>query len=211
MDVISVVIADDHVIFRKGLSTILNEIVSVKVVGEASNGHELMEVLKKISADVVLMDIRMPGMDGIEATKKLTERYPDIHVIALTMHEEIGYFNRMIDAGARGFLLKKTNRDQLEEAILTVAAGQTYFAEEFQITVDPGLIQAASPKIALTDREKEILELICKGHSNPEIGKLLGLSARTIDGHRSRLFEKTGAKNAPSLVMYAIRNRLVRP
>lgn len=110
MDIISVVIADDHVIFRKGLSTILNEIAMVKVVAETSNGNELLEYLKTGTADVVLMDIKMPGMDGVEATRRLGEKYPDISVIALTMHEEIGYFNKMIEAGARGFLLKKLPR-----------------------------------------------------------------------------------------------------
>jgi len=125
MEIISVVIADDHIIFRKGLSTILNEIASVKVVSEASNGYELLDFLKTGSADVILMDIRMPGMDGIEATRKVAEKYPDIEVIALTMHEEIGYFNKMVEAGAKGFLLKKTTQDQLEEALNAVVRVET--------------------------------------------------------------------------------------
>jgi DNA-binding NarL/FixJ family response regulator len=211
MDVISVIVADDHVIFRKGLTTILNEIITVKVVGEASNGHELLDVLKKQPADVVLMDIRMPGMDGIEATRRIMERCPNIGVIALTMHEEIGYFNRMIEAGAKGFLLKKTNKDQLEEAIHAVFNGEPYYAEEFMIHASKSAPPPAPTGLNLTDREKEVLEHICKGLSNAEIAKLLGLSHRTIDGHRSRLFEKTGAKNAANLVMFAVKNGLVNP
>jgi DNA-binding NarL/FixJ family response regulator len=211
MDVISVIVADDHVIFRKGLTTILNEIITVKVVGEASNGHELLDVLKNQPADVVLMDIRMPGMDGIEATRRIMERCPHIRVIALTMHEEIGYFNRMIEAGAKGFLLKKTNKDQLEEAIHAVFNGDPYYAEEFMIHASKSAPPPSQPRLNLTDREKEVLEHICKGLSNAEIAKLLGLSHRTIDGHRSRLFEKTGAKNAANLVMFAVKNGLVNP
>ncbi len=211
MEIISVIIVDDHVIFRKGLATILNEILTIKVVAESSNGHELLDVLKTKRADVILMDIKMPGMDGIEATVKVTEKYPDINIIALTMHEEIGYFNKMIEAGAKGFLLKKTNKDQLEEAINAVFRGENYFAEEFVISLNKSVPASLTANVKISSREKEILEFICKGYSNCEIAKKLGLSQRTIDGHRSRLFEKTGAKNAPNLVLYAIKNGLVKP
>lgn len=211
MEIISVIIADDHVIFRKGLATILNEIPTVKVVGETSNGHELLDLLKTQKADVILMDIKMPGMDGIEATKKVSAKYPATQIIALTMHEEIGYFNKMIEAGAKGFLLKNTNRDQLEAAINTVFEGENYFADEFVISVKKPNPSPALAHINLSARELEILDYICKGFSNPEIAKTLGLSQRTIDGHRSRLFEKTGAKNAPNLVLFAVKNGLVNP
>jgi len=210
VEIISVVIADDHIIFRKGLATILNEISTVKLVAETSNGHELLDFLKSGTTDVILLDIKMPGMDGIEACRRVSEKYPDIKVIALTMHEEIGYFNKMIEAGAKGFLLKKTNQDQLEEAITAVYRGENYFAEEFALSLNSSP-SAYKAKVNLTDREKEVLEYICKGFSNSDISKRLGLSQRTIDGHRARLFEKTGAKNAPNLVMYAIKHGLVKP
>ena len=210
MDIITVIIADDHIIFRKGLLAVLNEISEVKVIGEASNGHELIEILKKQPADVILMDIKMPKMDGIEATMKVRELYPATRVIALTMHEEISYFNRMKEVGASGFLLKKTNQTELKKAILTVFSGGAYFSEEFMGNMEkPPLHHAPRTDIALTQREKEVLELICKGQSNAEISKYLGLSQRTIDGHRAHLLEKTGAKNAPNLVMFAIKNGLV--
>ena len=209
MEIIRVAIADDHVIFRKGLATILNEIASVKVVAETSNGNELLDFLKTGEADVILMDIKMPLMDGIETTRKVTEKYPGIKVIALTMHEEVGYFRRMTEAGAKGFLLKKTNQDQLEEAINAVFRGDYYFAEEYAFSVNHASLSARKINIVLSDREKEILEYICRGYSNGEIAKKLGISQRTIDGHRARLFEKTGAKNAPNLVMFAIKNGLV--
>lgn len=211
MEIISLAIADDHEIFRKGLRIILNELDQVKVMGEAQNGNELLEILKHHAIDLVLMDIRMPVMDGIEATRKIVEKYPQTRVIALTMFEEISYFNQMIEAGADGFLLKKTNKDELELAITTVMIGENYFSEEFINKVNrtqrPG---AKLIDIDLTDREQEVLELICKGMSNAEISKFLGVSARTVDGHRAHLLEKTGAKNSPHLVMFAIKNGLIK-
>ena len=210
MDIVKIIIADDHIIFRKGLRTILNEIDDIKVVTEASNGHELINILKKQDVDVILMDINMPLMDGIEATKKVLAKYPDIKIIALTMHEEIGYFNKMIDAGADGFLLKKTTKDELERAIQRVMEDDTYFSEEFIGNINKySKHKSKTNDIKLSDREVEVLEFICKGYSNTEISKFLGLSSRTIDGHRSKLFEKTGAKNAPNLVMFAIKNGLI--
>jgi DNA-binding NarL/FixJ family response regulator len=211
MEIIRVAIADDHEIFRKGLRIILNEIDELKVIAEAQNGHELFEILKHHEVDVVLMDIRMPVMDGIEATKKLVEKYPKIKIIALTMFEEISYFNQMVEAGANGFLLKKTNKDELYRAILLVMQDETYFSEEFISNVN----KTQKPKsriasIELTEREQEVLDLICKGMSNAEISKYLGLSARTVDGHRAHLLEKTGAKNSPHLVMFAIKNGLIQ-
>ncbi|MEI6851293.1 MAG: response regulator transcription factor [Bacteroidota bacterium] len=211
MEIIRVAIADDHEIFRKGLRIILNEIDELKVIGEAQNGHELFEILKHHEVDVILMDIRMPVMDGIEATKKVVEKYPQIKVIALTMFEEISYFNQMVEAGANGFLLKKTNKDELYRAILQVMQDETYFSEEFISNVN----KTQKPKsrisgIELTEREQEVLDLICKGMSNTEISKFLGLSARTVDGHRAHLLEKTGAKNSPHLVMFAIKNGLIQ-
>jgi len=209
MEIISVVIADDHIIFRKGLRTILNEIADIKVVAEASNGQELLDVLKDNRADIVLMDIKMPVMDGLEATQKVIKKYPGIKVIALTMHEEIGYFNKMIEAGAMGFLLKKTNKDELEIAINTVMANENYFSQEFIANINKHTMSKKTSNISLSEREHEVLELICKGHSNIEIAKLLGISQRTVDAHRGRLFEKTGAKNAPNLVLFAIKNGLI--
>jgi DNA-binding NarL/FixJ family response regulator len=210
MEIAKVIIVDDHVIFRKGLYTILNEIDFVKVVGEASNGNELLELLKKQPADIILMDIKMPVMDGIEATRKVISKYPGMKVIALTMFEEISYFNKMIEAGASGFLLKKTTSEELERAINLVLEDQSYFSEEFISSVNMYLKpRQKDTTITLTDREQEVLELICKGYSNVEIANFLGVSSRTVDGFRARLFEKTGAKNAPNLVMFAIRNGLV--
>ncbi len=210
MEIISVAIADDHVIFRKGLRTILNEIQEVKVVAEASNGQELLDILKENQADIVLMDIKMPVMDGLEATEKILKKYPNIKIIALTMHEEIGYFNKMIEAGAIGFLLKKTNKDELELAIKTVMDNENYFSQEFIASINKHTLPKKVSNIIISEREQEVLDNICKGHSNVEIAKILGISQRTVDAHRARLFEKTGAKNAPNLVLFAVKNGLIK-
>ncbi|HOW26678.1 MAG TPA: response regulator transcription factor [Bacteroidales bacterium] len=211
MDIIKVMIVDDHIIFRKGLRTILNEIDEVKVVAEASNGNELLDLLKKMQTDIIFMDIRMPVMDGIEATKKVTEKYPAIKIIALTMFEEVTYFNEMIEAGAAGFLLKKTTTGELKRAIEAVLNDDTYFSEEFIASATRyQKVKPKDPDVRLSERELEVLDLICMGYSNVEIAKFLGVSQRTVDGHRARLFEKTGAKNAPNLVLYAVKNGLVR-
>jgi len=211
MEIAKVIIVDDHVIFRKGLTTILNEIDFVKVVGEASNGNELLDLLKKQSADVILMDIKMPVMDGVEATRKVSAKYPGIKIIALTMFEEISYFNKMIEAGASGFLLKKTTSEELQKAINLVLSDESYFSDEFMSSVNLYLKpRQTETTVVLTEREQEVLDLICKGFSNVEISSQLGVSTRTVDGFRARLFEKTGAKNAPNLVMFAIKNGLVK-
>jgi DNA-binding NarL/FixJ family response regulator len=155
------------------------------------------------------MDIKMPVMDGIESTRKVLQKYPGMKIIALTMFEEISYFNEMIDAGAFGFLLKKTTTEELTAAITHIQAGETYFSGEFMTTVNKYLKPRPAVPFQLTDREREVLELICKGWSNPEISHYLGISPRTVDGHRARLFEKTGTKNAPHLVMFALKNGLI--
>ncbi len=210
MEIIGVVIVDDHLIFRKGLRIVLNEIPFVKVIAEASDGNELLSILRKNTADIVLMDINMPGMNGIEATQKLKDKYPDTEVIALTMHEEIGYFNKMIEAGAKGFLLKKITKEQLEAAIKAVFYGETFFSEEFVLSAKPNITPTRKNTfIEISEREKDVLKLIAKGYSNQEIAQKLFLSKRTVDGHKARLFEKTGAKNAPNLIMFALKNGLI--
>jgi len=210
MEIIRIIIADDHVIFRKGLRAILNEVSDFKVVAEAANGIELLEVLKNHEAEIILMDIKMPSMDGIQATEVISKLYPSIKIIALTMHEEIGYFNQMIEAGAMGFLLKKTNKDELETAIKAIMDNENYYSQEFISNINKYTVPNKVSNIRLSEREIEVLELICKGYSNIEISKKLDLSQRTIDGHRSRLFEKTGAKNAPNLVLFAVKNGLIK-
>lgn len=156
----------------------------------------------------------MPEMDGIETTKKLVEMCPDIKIVALSMFGEEEYLQSMLDAGAKGFLLKNINPDELEKCIKQVMKGNNYFSDELltvltKMFVSGGNKKDNKPDVKLTKREKEVLELICKGYTNSEIAEKLFLSQRTIDGHRANLLSKVGAKNTVSLVTYAIKNKLV--
>ncbi|MEA3450637.1 MAG: response regulator transcription factor [Bacteroidota bacterium] len=209
MDIFTIIIADDHIIFRKGLRTVLDEIPFIKVIAEVHNGLELLKTMKKQAADVILMDINMPEMNGVEATKKVKVKYPDTAVIALTMHEGIGYFNQMIDAGADAFLLKKTTQEELEKSITAVMNGENYYSKEFVGALNINPPKKKKVDVGLTKREKEILELICKGYSNVNMAKKLNISQKTVDGHRTRLLDKTGAKNSANLVMFALKNNIV--
>jgi DNA-binding NarL/FixJ family response regulator len=209
MEIATVMIADDHIIFRKGLRTVLNDITFIKVIAEVSNGVELLRAMQKEPADIIFMDINMPEMDGVAATLKIKEKYPQTAIIALTMHEGIGYFNRMIEAGADGFLLKKTTKEELEEAIKTVLEGENYYSKEFSSSLNINPVQKKKVDIDFSKREIEILALICKGYSNNEMADELNISRKTVDGHRTRLLEKTGAKNSANLVMFALKNNLV--
>jgi DNA-binding NarL/FixJ family response regulator len=208
--IVKVLIVDDHKIFRTGLEMILNGFDFVKVMGQASNGKEMFRQLKKSEVDLVFMDIKMPEESGIDLSKKLSEKYPDIKIIGLTMYGEVEYFNKMLEASASGFLLKHTQEEELEVAIRTVMNGDYYFSEEFRSNLDHLQNQKPKAKISLTSREIEILELISKGYSNQEIADRLYLSIHTVDGHRRNLISKTGVKNTASLVSYAIKNQLIR-
>jgi DNA-binding NarL/FixJ family response regulator len=210
-DIVSVIIVDDHKIFRTGLELILNNFRNVKVVGQAGDGKQLLNLLKKTQADIVFMDIRMPGMDGIEATHLVAEKYPGVKVIGLTMYSDIEYFNKMLEAGASGYLLKNSQEQELETAIDVVLQGDYYFSEIFRNSLEQRNLFGKKPRanIRLSKREIEILGLIAQGMSNHEIANQLNISAYTVDGHRRNLISKTGVKNSANLVMYAIKNGFI--
>lgn len=193
--------------FRNGLKFILNERDDMEVAGEASNGKEFLELLDFVNPDIVLMDIGMPFMNGIEATRQALERHPALRILVLSMFSESEYYNSMIDMGVKGFVLKNTDNEELYQAILKVLAGGTHFSQELLLSI----IRKKTPenKILLTRREKDVLDLICKGLSNQQIAEKLIISQRTVERHRSNLLAKTDSKNSVSLVVYAIRNRLI--
>jgi DNA-binding NarL/FixJ family response regulator len=206
---IRVFIVDDHEIFRNGLKTVLNRSDRITVVGEAGNGREFLELCRERKPDVVLMDIEMPGMNGIEATRTvLGQPDPKPKVIALTMFNDDDYVQSMLDAGASGFLIKNVSKDTLEKAIETISKGGTYYSEElFDFFTKrfgrEGKVQGA--RVDLTPREKEILQLMAEGLSNKEIADVLYISERTVVGHKSNLLSKTGCKSALALLTYAIK------
>ncbi|HBF87406.1 MAG TPA: DNA-binding response regulator [Bacteroidales bacterium] len=209
---IEIIIVDDHEIFRNGLKMVLGKLKYAKIVAEASNGKEFLALLDNHSADIVLMDIEMPLMNGIEATEAALKLYPNLKIIALTMFNDDEYIQSMIDSGVKGFLIKNINKETLDKAILTVYNGGNYYSEELfdfftkQISKEN---KSKKSEIKFTRREKEILQLICEGLSNKEIADILFVSERTVVGHKTNLLAKTDTKNALALMSFAIKNDLV--
>ncbi len=211
MDKIRIALADDHQLFRNGLKILLSAYDGFEVVTEASNGSELLKLLEACPADIVLMDISMPEMDGAEATSRLTRQSPDTSVIALSMYGEEEYYYRMVDAGAKGFILKDSDISEVHDAIIAVYKGGNYFSQELLYHVIRRIKnrEHEEKSSSLSKREKEILLKICEGLSNHEIADALFISKRTVDKHRANLLAKTGSKNTASLILYAIKNRLI--
>ncbi len=211
-NIVKIIVVDDHEIFRNGLKLVLSKLKYIKVIGEASNGIQFLEVLKQEMPDIVIMDIEMPKMNGIEATKEALKINPNLKIIALTMFNEDEYIQSMIDSGVKGFLIKNINKETLDKAIQTVVNGSNYYSEELfeyftkQITKDE---KKNNEAIKLTRREKEILQLVCEGLSNKEIADILYVSERTIVGHKTNLLQKTDCKNTIGLMAYAIKHKLV--
>jgi DNA-binding NarL/FixJ family response regulator len=211
MEKIRIIIVDDHQLFRNGLKILLNAIPEFEVTGEASNGEEFLKILRDTRAEIALMDINMPEMDGIEATRKGLKICPDLDVIALSMYGEEEYYNKMVDAGAKGFVLKDSDISEVKEAILTVRKGGSYFSQELLYHVIQKIKhrENESKSANLSKREKEILLKICEGLSNQEIAETLFISKRTVDKHRANLLGKTNSKNTASLILFAIKNKLI--
>lgn len=211
MDKIRIIIIDDHQLFRNGLKILLNSFPDFEVTGEASNGEEYLKLIQSVTADIALMDINMPEMDGIEATRRGVKIAPAINIIALSMYGEEDYYYRMVDAGAKGFLLKDSDISEVREAILTVMKGGSYFSQELLYHVIQKFKHRdqETKAASLSKREKEILAKICEGLSNQEIADTLFISKRTVDKHRANLLGKTNSKNTASLILFAIKNKLI--
>jgi DNA-binding NarL/FixJ family response regulator len=205
---IGVAIVDDHQLFRNGLKFIINNEPDIEVVIEASNGKEFLTYLENYHPDVILMDINMPEMDGVETTRQVLSKYPDLHVLILSMYSDIEYYNTMIELGVKGFILKDIDNIELVDAIRKVNSGGSYFSQELLLKLIKH--KPENLGIELTKREKEVLELICRGYSNQQISEELFISQRTVERHRSSLLYKTDSKNSVSLVVYAIKNGLVK-
>jgi DNA-binding NarL/FixJ family response regulator len=209
---IRVVIADDHELLRSGFHVLLRKQTEIEIVGEAENGSDLLEKIKEKQPDVVITDIQMPGMDGIAATRQITSLYPQIGVIALTMFNEDNLIIDMLEAGAKGYLLKNTNKAELIDAVKAIYNGGTYFCTSTsgklakligRSKFDP---YRNSPKLKLSEREIEIMQLICQELQNKEIAERLNISVRTVEGIREKLLEKINAKNIAGVAIYAIKH-----
>ncbi len=213
---IKILIADDHEIFRDGFKLMLTKQKDITLLGEAENGRELIALTKELQPDVIITDIKMPIMDGIEATIKISALFPNIGIIGLSMFDEDDLIVDMLEAGAKGFLIKNANKIQIIEAIKTVYNDNPYYCK----TTSNKLAQmiAASrfnpykkiKKVTFTEREIEIITMISQELTNKEIGDKLFLSVRTIDGHRLNILEKMNVKNTAGLIIYAIKNGILK-
>ncbi len=210
---VKIIIVDDHEIFRNGLKMVLGKLEYVDIVGEAANGQEFLDLIRQVTCDIVLMDIEMPIMSGIDATIIALKENPNLKIISLTMFTDDNYVQSMMDAGVKGFLVKNINKDTLNKAITTVAGGGNYYSEElfkfFTRKLNAKEDTANSNEVKFTAREKEILQLLSEGLSNKEIADILYVSERTVVGHKSNMLAKTGCKSAISLLAYALRHRLI--
>ena len=204
-----IIIVDDHTLFRKGISAALLSANIVNHIYEAANGMEFLQLLKNYQADVVLMDITMPVMDGRDATIKAISNFPELKIIALSMHSDADHFQEMIEAGVMGFLSKDAALDDVISAIITVAEGNKVFSPELMYNLVKRINSSKPRSDLLTEREKEILLLISEGLSNQAIADSLNLSKRTVDKHRENILGKTQAKNTAELMMFAIKNKLI--
>ncbi len=207
MDKPGIIIVDDHRLFRSGLKYIIDESLKYQVIGEASNGMELLDLLANVTPQLVIMDINMPVMNGIEATRQVLEKYPAMKILILSMYSETEYYNTLLDLGIKGFVLKDADNEEFFLAIHRVLSGGTYYSQELLLNIIHRKTTATSIKISR--REKEILELVSLGLSNQEISNKLTISQRTVERHRTNLLEKTGSKNSIRLIIYALKNNLI--
>lgn len=206
---IRIVIADDHPLVRNGLKTVLHTMPGFQVVAEAENGVQLLKIIQEYQPDVALVDISMPQLNGLEALQQLSTQYPALKLIVLTMHEEAEYILKSLSSGAQAYLLKNVEPEELQKAILTVAAGKKYYNPAVASIVMENLSRPETDEETLTPREMEVLQLICRGMSNHQIAAELFISIRTVEKHRVNVMRKMQAVNTADLVRKALEKGLI--
>lgn len=217
MKKIRVLIADDHTIVREGIRMILTAQPDIEVVGEAANGQEAIDLTRKLRPDVVVMDISMPGVSGINATKAIKAEMPEVNVLALTMHEDETYVFQLLKAGASGYVLKRGAASDLVNAVRAASKGEAFLYPSVAKAVVQDYLQRVEAGEererwdGLTQREREILKLIAEGYTNQEIAQKLYISVKTVQTHRAHILEKLGLHDRTELVRYAIRKGLIEP
>lgn len=213
---IRVMLADDHTLVRAGIRALLEKLPWVQVVGEAGDGRELLNQVGMQPPDVVLMDITMPGLNGLEAASRMAREFPEVRVIILSMHNNEEYYWRALKAGAAGYLLKKAATDELETALQQVVHGEVYLSQEISARLLKkfplhAITDRKSPLEQLTDRQREILQLIAEGQNTKQIAEILKISPKTVEYHRMKLMDCLNVHDIPSLVRFALRVGLVPP
>lgn len=214
---IKILIVDDHEVVRDGLKNILLSLNNMAIAGEAANGEDAISMYDSLKPDLVIMDISMPGMNGIEATRIIKENDPDAKILILTMHDNQEYLNQIIRSGAKGFVLKNTDKEELLDAVKTVSGGENFFSKDISKLIIENYIRSAKEtdkndghkEVPLTKREIEILKYIAEGNSNQEIANRLYISYNTVDTHRKNIMHKLSIKNTAGLVRYAIEKGLI--
>lgn len=208
---IKVILADDHQMFLDGITTLLNRSRNIEILGTAGSGEELLQLLKSNNPDIVITDLQMTGMSGVEAAEKIKARYPNIKIIALTMHNEEGFVRKLVEQGISGYVLKNAGREELMAAIEKVKSGNSFFSSEVMQTMMDSMNKPTPKKsddLPLSIREKQVISLICKEYTTNEIADKLKLSPLTIETHRKNIFLKLGIKNIAGLVRFAIKHGL---
>jgi DNA-binding NarL/FixJ family response regulator len=215
MDQIKIGIADDHKIFRKGVILSLRQYTNLFFIIEADNGDEMIEKLATEKPDVILLDLRMPGKDGIEATKEISKKYPDIRILILTMYEDERFVSHLMENGANGYLLKNAEPAEIKKAILEVMVKGFYlnnFVNRILLkksTNKNKAIPSLNSEVVLSDKEKEVIQLLCREYTASEIATQMEISSRTVESIKDRLMERFGTKNTAGLVFFAVKNNLI--
>jgi len=212
----TILLADDHALIRHGIRNLISNNPALKVVGEVGDGEELLEFLKKIQPELLILDISMPKLTGIEAVSRVKKLYPDIKILMLTMHKNKQYFYHAMSAGADGYLMKEDSDEELLLAIKRIQDGKSYLSPFLSQDFADDVISAyrnnkSSPFETLTNREREVLNLVVEGHTSKVMASMLCLSPRTVDHHRANLLRKFEMKNSVDLVNFAVRNGFVTP
>ncbi len=209
---IKVLIVDDHQLFREGLANLIGGSDEIEIIAEAENAGQAIEMTSKLNPDVIIMDIGLPKINGIEATKILKKKYPNIKIIALSMHSDKHYIKGMLEAGASGYLLKNSTHNQVMDAVKSVYNGKKYLSSTItEVLIDNylGKDEPSGEESKLTQRESEILKMIAEGISTREIAKKLFVSVKTIGTHKQNILEKLNLKSTTDLVKYAIKNEII--
>lgn len=214
MSAIRVLLVEDHTLVRAGIRSLLNSVRDIDVVGEAGNGREGLKLVRKLEPDVVLMDISMPELNGMEATARITKSHPQAKVLMLSMHNDEEYVAQSLRAGARGYLVKGAATKELEQAIHAVMRGDIYISDTVSRSVVDKLMQDSSSGSALgnlTSRQREILQLVAEGYSTRDIAERLSLSVKTVEAHRTHLMDRLEIRDVPGLVRFAMKAGLINP